>query len=215
MILGCLRKGRSRSAWQRSIQAGFSKIGTCQVVVSAPSLADDPASSPPFHFPVSARLYLPESWIRDEERRKRTPVPSQISQQTKPEIALALLDRTQAWEMPIQAVVVDVGYGDHPHLLPGRQERRVPSLCAVESTFGVRLPQEVQTAAKEVPAYGGRGQPRKPRPAPLYSVKELIEALPESAWQTLSWSLTFSHNSQVESKSRESRAARWTPSSNA
>src|SRR5207248_4679262 len=40
---------------------------------------------------------------------------------------------------------------------------------------------------KDVPAYGRRGQPRKPRPAPLYSVKELIEALPESAWQTISW----------------------------
>jgi len=57
----------------------------------------------------------------------------------------------------------------------------------VESTAGVRLPQEVQAADKEIPAYGECGQPRKPRPASLYSVGELIEALPESAWQTLSW----------------------------
>ena len=37
------------------------------------------------------------------------------------------------------------------------------------------------------PTYGGRGQPRKARPAPLYSVKELIDAQPESAWQTIEW----------------------------
>jgi serine/threonine protein kinase len=47
--------------------------------------------------------------------------------------------------------------------------------------------QPVLAASKEIPAYGGRGQPRKPHPAPLYSVKELIEALPESTWQTISW----------------------------
>jgi hypothetical protein len=37
------------------------------------------------------------------------------------------------------------------------------------------------------PDYGGHGQPRKPCPAPLYSVKDLIEAQPSSAWQTIRW----------------------------
>jgi SRSO17 transposase len=49
------------------------------------------------------------------------------------------------------------------------------------------LPAEVQAAAAQVPIYGGRGQPRKPRPAPLYTVKELIAAQPASAWQTIEW----------------------------
>jgi SRSO17 transposase len=60
-------------------------------------------------------------------------------------------------------------------------------MCAVESTFGCRLPDEVQATAAQTPVYGGRGQPRKPRPAPLYTVKELIESLPTSAWHTISW----------------------------
>jgi SRSO17 transposase len=96
---------------------------------------------------VSAQLYLPESWISDDERRKRTHVPAEISQQTKPAMALALLDRAQAWGMPIQAVVVDAGYGDNPHFLAGLDARQIPSVCAVESTFGVRLPEEVQASA--------------------------------------------------------------------
>ena len=56
--------------------------------------------------------------------------------------------------------------------------RQVPYMCAVERTFGCRLPEEVQAAAAQTLVYGGRGQPRKPRPAPLYTVKELIEATP-------------------------------------
>src|SRR6202158_5935159 len=163
------------------------KIGNCQVVVSAEYLADDPASSRPFHFPVNAQLFLPESWTQDARRRKQARVPEQISQQTKPEIALGILDRARQWGVPIQVVVVDAGYGDNPNFLQGLDERQVPYVCAVQSTFGCRLPNEVQAAAAHSPVYGGRGQPRKPRPTPLYTVKELIAALPASAWQTIEW----------------------------
>ncbi len=163
------------------------KIGNCQVVVSAEYLADDPASSTPFHWPLSAQLFLPESWAQDAERRKQAQVPEQIRQQTKPEIALGLLDLARQWGVPIGAVVVDAGYGDNPTFLRGLDERQDPYMCAVESTFGCRLPEEVQAIALQSPIYQGRGQPRKPRPAPLYTVKQLIEALPASAWQTISW----------------------------
>jgi SRSO17 transposase len=163
------------------------KIGNCQVVVSAEYLADNPASSTPFHWPVSAQLFLPESWAQDAERRKQAQVPEEIREQTKPEIALGLLDRARQWGVPIQAVVVDAGYGDNPNFLRGLDDRQIPYMCAVESTFGCRLPDEVQASAAHTPVYGGRGQPRKPRPAPLYTVKELIASLPTSAWQTISW----------------------------
>jgi SRSO17 transposase len=84
-------------------------------------------------------------------------------------------------------VVVDAGYGDNPNFLQGLDARQVPYVCAVQSTFGCRLPEEVQAIAAQMPVYAGRGQPRKPRPAPLYTVKELIAALPASAWQTIGW----------------------------
>jgi SRSO17 transposase len=91
------------------------KIGNCQVVVSAEFLADDPASSTPFHWPLSAQLFLPESWAQDAKRRQQAQVPEQIREQTKPEIALGLLDRARHWGVPIGAVVVDAGYGDNPN----------------------------------------------------------------------------------------------------
>jgi SRSO17 transposase len=184
---GLPKKGDASVGVAPQYSGTLGKIGNCQVVVSAEYLADDPESSTPFHFPVSARLFLPESWTQDVERRKQARIPEQIEQQTKPEIALDLLDQARQWGMPIQAVVVDAGYGDNPNFLRGLDERQVPYVCAVESTFGCRLPDEVQATAAQTPVYGGRGQPRKPRPAPLYTVKALIAALPASAWQTVAW----------------------------
>jgi SRSO17 transposase len=184
---GLPKKGGASVGVAPQYSGTLGKIGNCQVVVSAEYLADDPASSTPFHWPLSAQLFLPESWAQDAERRKQAQVPEQIREQTKPEIALGLLDRARQWGVPIQAVVVDAGYGDNPNFLRGLDERQVPYMCAVESTFGCRLPEEVQATAAQTPVYGGRGQPRKPRPAPLYTVKELIASMPASAWQTIRW----------------------------
>ncbi len=184
---GLPKKGSASVGVAPQYSGTLGKIGNCQVVVSAQYLADDPASSTPFHWPVSAQLFLPESWAQDAQRRKQAQVPEEIREQTKPEIALGLLDRAQQWGVPIQTVVVDAGYGDNPNFLRGLDERQIPYMCAVESTFGCRLPDEVQASAAHTPVYGGRGQPRKPRPAPLYTVKALIESLPTSAWQTINW----------------------------
>ena len=184
---GLPKKGTASVGVAPQYSGTLGKIGNCQVVVSAEFLADDPASSTPFHFPISAQLFLPEAWAQDAERCQQARVPQQVSQQTKPEIALGLLDRARRWGVPIQAVVVDAGYGDNPHFLQGLDERQVPYVCAVQSTFGCRLPDEVREIAAQAPIYSGRGQPPKPRPAPLSTVKELIEALPASAWQTINW----------------------------
>jgi SRSO17 transposase len=85
-------------------------------------------------------------------------------------------------------VVADSGYGNYPMFLGGLEERKLPYVCGVESTFGVRLPEEV-VAAKEAgaPPYGGRGQPPKERPAPLHTAEEVIGSLPEETWQTVNW----------------------------
>ena len=55
----------------------------CRVAVSL-SVATHPAS-----VPIAWRLYLPESWASDRERRKATGVPEEFRFQTKPAIARA------------------------------------------------------------------------------------------------------------------------------
>src|SRR5262249_3231052 len=85
-------------------------------------------------------------------------------------------------------VVTDAGYGDNPTFLQGLDDRPVAYVVGISSTFGVRLPAEVHAAALGQPSRPrGRGQPKKPRPAPLYAVQAVLEALPADRWQRIAW----------------------------
>jgi SRSO17 transposase len=182
------KQGKSSVGVARQYCGALGKRANCQVVVSAQYVAGEPESSRPLHWPVSAQLYLPRGWANDAGRRERAHVPEEVGFRSKPQIALSLVDLSREWEVPFETVVADSGYGDNPNFLEGLEERKVAYVCGVESTFGVRRPEEVR-AAKEAgaPPYKGRGQPPKERPAPLYTTKEVIESLPEEAWQTVSW----------------------------
>lgn len=182
------KQGTSSVGVARQYCGALGKRANCQVVVSAHYAADKPESSRPLHWPVSAQLYLPEEWAKDRERRERAHVPEEVGFRSKPQIALSLVDLSGEWGVPFGVVVADCGYGKYPIFLEGLEERKLPYVCGVESTFGVRLPEEVR-AAKEAgaPPYKGRGQPPKERPAPLYTAKEVIGSLPEEAWQTVLW----------------------------
>lgn len=185
---GLPKQGKSSVGVARQYSGTLGKVANCQVVVSAEYMADEPSSSTPLHWPVSAQLYLHESWAKDPDRRKQAHVPEKMEFQTKLEIALALVDRAREWGVPFAYVVTDAGYGQHHSFLGGLEERNLRYVCAVDSDFGVRLPQEVQTAeAAPLPEYQGKGRPRRPRPAPLYKAEGVIRALPESAWRTISW----------------------------
>ena len=105
---------------------------------------------------------------------------------TKPELAIGLVDRAREWGVPFALVVADSGYGDNPSFLAELETREVLYVCAVERTFGVRLPAEVAVAGIK-PAYQGQGQPRKARPAPLYTAEAVIAAQPATAWRTVVW----------------------------
>src|SRR5215203_5663684 len=182
------KQGKASVGVARQYCGALGKRANCQVVVSAEYLADEPESSRPLHWPVSGRLYLPEGWANDLQRREISHVPEEVIFSSKPQIALSLVDLSREWEVPFGVVVADSGYGKYPSFLGGLEERKVSYVCGVESTFGVRLPKEVR-AAKEAgaPPYQGRGQPPKERPAPLYTARELIGSLPEEAWRTVSW----------------------------
>jgi SRSO17 transposase len=183
------KQGKASVGVARQYCGALGKRANCQVVVSAEYVADEPESSRPLHWPVSGRLYLPEEWANDRERRGISHVPGGVIFRSKPNVALSLVDLSQEeWEVPFEVVVADSGYGKYPGFLGGLEERKLSYVCGVESTFGVRLPEEVR-ATKEAgaPPYRGRGQPPKERPAPLYTARELVGSLPEEEWRTVSW----------------------------
>jgi len=185
---GLPKQGRGSVGVARQYAGTLGKVANCQVVVSAHYVADEPTSSAPVHWPLTARLYLPEAWAADSARRAKVRVPTDITFQTKPELALALGDQARTWGVPFATVVTDAGYGDHPTFLKGLDDRQVAYIVGVSSTFGVRLPDEVHAAALlPPPRPQRRGQPPKPRPAPLAAAKAVLEALPEDHWRTITW----------------------------
>jgi SRSO17 transposase len=185
---GLPKQGRSSVGVARQYSGTLGKVANCQVIVSAHYVADEPTSRAPVHWPLTARLSLPEAWATDSARRAKVRVPTEIIFQTKPELARALVDQARAWGVPFACVVADAGYGDNPTFLQGLDDRQVAYVVGVSKTFGVRLPEEVRAAALALPPRPrGRGQPPKPRPAPLYEAQAVLDALPADRWQPITW----------------------------
>jgi SRSO17 transposase len=121
---GLPKQGHGLVGVARQYSGTLGKVANCQVVVSAHDSTDEPTSSAPVHWPVNAQLSLPEAWASDPARRANIHVPPEVSFQTKPELALALVDRARAWSAPFAWVVVEAGYGDDP-TFPGRSNEVV------------------------------------------------------------------------------------------
>ena len=79
---GFAKKGRHSVGVARQYCGELGKQDNCQVAVSL-SVANEQAS-----LPIAYRLYLPETWARDPERRAKAGVPEELVFQTKPRIAL-------------------------------------------------------------------------------------------------------------------------------
>ena len=107
---GFPKKGRHSVGVTRQYCGQLGKQDNCQVAVSL-SLANHHGS-----LPVAYRLYLPEEWARDRERREKARVPDTIGFRTKPEIALEQIKSACAAGLPRGVVLMDAGYGNDTEL---------------------------------------------------------------------------------------------------
>jgi SRSO17 transposase len=82
---------------------------------------------------------VPKGWAEDPERWRQARIPNEVPFQTKPEIALALLDQARAWSVPHRCVVADADDGDNPHFLAGLETRQARYVVGVRADFRVSL----------------------------------------------------------------------------
>jgi SRSO17 transposase len=179
---GFPKKGQHSVGVARQYCGQVGKQDNCRVAVSL-SVTTEQAS-----MPIAFRLYLPEAWANDKQRREKAGVPAEIKFQTKPQIALAEMDRARQRGVPEGVVLADAGYGNETQFRTQLTERKLTYVLGIQSGITVWKPGE-----QPVPAPEGKGMGRPPkllRRDPEHqpvAVRELALALPPAAWETVSW----------------------------
>jgi SRSO17 transposase len=179
---GFPKKGTHSVGVARQYCGQLGKQDNCQVAVSL-SLANHHAS-----LPVAYRLYLPQDWASDSQRRRKTGVPEEVGFKTKPEIALEQVQAACAAGLPRGVVLMDAGYGCNTNLRTGVSAL---ALCYVAGVLSQTCVWASGTGPLPPKKWSGRGrQPklirRDDKHQPL-SVKELALSLPKRAWRTIKW----------------------------
>ena len=153
------KQGRASVGVARQYSGSLGKVANCQVTVNC-TYAERTLA-----WPVSTRLYLPQEWMTDAERRARAHVPATVTAHTKWELALDLLDEAVAWGIRHACVVCDAGYGDNPPFLDGLEARHEHYVAAIRTDFAVATS----------------------RTAVAQRADHLLVLQSERAWVTLSW----------------------------
>src|SRR6202166_5017168 len=171
---GFPKQGKHSVGVARQYCGQSGKQDNCQAAVSL-SVSTWSAS-----LPIAWRLYLPETWCQDSERRRKAGVPEPLEFQTKPELALQQIQQALEQKVAVGVVLADAGYGNGTPFRAALTRLGLQYMVGIESSTTVWEPgQQPLPAPARKP---GRGAPpkrlrRNANHQPL-SVKQLALGLP-------------------------------------
>jgi SRSO17 transposase len=170
------KKGTHSVGVAAQYASALGKTANCQTLVSLTLARGE--------VPVmlALRLFLPESWTSMPARLERAGVPAEYrTARSKPEIALAEIDRIIAAGVRFGCVLADAGYGMSA---PFRQE-----LTARKLTWAVGIPRHLKVYPADVQMIwpvAKRGRPRQRYvPDTLSIPAEAV--LADAKWHAISW----------------------------
>ncbi len=175
---GIVKDGKHSPGVKRQYSGTLGKIGNCQITVSVHAVGERGT------LPLGWRLYLPEEWCDDSERRRKAKIPKEVCFQTKPALAAELCEQAAGWEVPAAPILADSAYGDDTAFRTSLHESGLEYVVAVRAETSVYGP---KTSFAVPQRNGTTGRPRtvaRPDRKPK-SVRSLAEHLPTKAWQTL------------------------------
>jgi SRSO17 transposase len=179
---GMPKKGKHSVGVARQYCGQLGKQDNCQVAVSL-SVANDHAS-----LPIAYRLYLPQDWADDENRRARAGVLDEAVFQTKPQIALDQIHAAIADGVQTEMVLADAGYGNDTGFRDGITAVGLAYVVGVQSTISLWPPGKQPLPPK---VWSGRGRPtsaiRRDADHQPVSAKAMALALPKKAWRRVTW----------------------------
>jgi SRSO17 transposase len=113
---GFPKKGTKSVGVKRQYSGTLGRVDNCQVGVFANYC------SAKGHTLIDRRLFLPEEWAEDEERREEAGVPQSVAFCAKPELALEMVQTAVTDQLPFRWVGGDCVYGDSPTFVQGVRE---------------------------------------------------------------------------------------------
>jgi SRSO17 transposase len=147
------KDGRMSVAVTHQYCGALGKQANCQVAVSVHAVTDEASC------PLQWRLFLPEEWADDAERRRKTVIPQDLGHREKWLLALDVLDELADWGRTPPLVVADAGYGQNARFRAALTDRAIPYVVAVRPNITAHHADAVPT----VPPWSRTGRKAQPR----------------------------------------------------
>jgi SRSO17 transposase len=146
---GFPKQGRMSVGVARQYCGALGKVGNCQIGVSVNAVSDDASC------PLDWRLFLPEEWDADAERRAKAHVPDELQHAPKWQLALEMIDELIGWGLAPAPVGTDAGYGEITEFRQGLEDRELDYVVQVKAATSAYA-EDVRPVQ---PDYGGQGRP--------------------------------------------------------
>jgi SRSO17 transposase len=176
---GFAKKGKKSVGVQRQYSGTLGRVDNCQVGVFANFCSSKG------HTLIDRRLFLPEDWVRDQERREEVGVPQSVVFRTRPQLGLEMIQTAVLEQRPFRWVGGDCVYGDSPVFVQTVRELGKWYVLDVSSEL------YVWTSAPELGEPGPRGARAKPKTKAI-PVSEAAAQIQPSAFKRI----TVSQGSQ-------------------